>query len=381
MTNRSDDALAQIKHARRILGDWTDIPEFRGAAASSAYRQLPHKTQMRKALQNNGDLQGLLGIAILAHGLPLDNDNRKNVQNIVAMANLRKFETNDVVAPPHEVIAYSHGAEELVEPLQLAFSKQDVVELHLHGRHSGGAQLAFLGGELGLWILKPEDAVQVPCAGYSDSDLSGPERETAFYYAVRAAWPGQEYYPRVELLDVDGRQYAAIKMLGIDYHPANHVDNITKYLRDYLDNGALFRWALWDMVLGNPDSHGGNLMVAPTGQVALIDHGAALCGRNFAPALDPNSFIPFYLRAFNPQLDWAKAPPGERYAAMPHPSATQCQEFDTYLMSQCEARAAFEFLDLVDGNVAQAARERYEKLQGQPNKLEYLLRWWAGCVF
>jgi Phosphatidylinositol 3- and 4-kinase len=93
-----------------------------------------------------------------------------------------------------------------------------------------------------------------------------------------------------------------------------------RLLSMYLPSGDLHRLAAMDYILGNTDSHSGNVMVLGD-RITLIDHGSAFAGPSFNPAHDPKTYVPFYLRIMAPG-NWKELTPGQRYAALPrlHPS-------------------------------------------------------------
>lgn len=140
-----------------------------------------------------------------------------------------------------------------------------------------------------------------PQAGVREERASQSRREAAFYH-VAEAWGLGHCMPEAQLLLIEGKEYAAIKLLPWSYETMDKVKEKDpglprSVLLPYLRSGALHRWAVLDYVLGNPDRHANNLMVRD-GDVKLIDHGSAMAGADFDPAHDQNSFVPFYLRAW-----------------------------------------------------------------------------------
>jgi hypothetical protein len=90
----------------------------------------------------------------------------------------------------------------------------------------------------------------------------------------------------------------------------------------------LHRWAVLDFVLGNPDRHGGNLLVGPESdgyRIGLIDHGSAFAGKSFNPGHDKSSFVPYYLRVWGPDRGWSQADGRQRLGWLPtlHPGTDE----------------------------------------------------------
>lgn len=137
-----------------------------------------------------------------------------------------------------------------------------------------------------------------PQSGVHESSSSQSQREAAFWHLADRLGLGKDI-PRCDLLFIDGKQYAAIELLPQAYQTIDSqksVRNVSQLFEPYRLSGTLFKWAILDLVLGNPDRHAQNIMVDDKGNIQLIDHGSAFAGYAFDPANDEKSFIPYYLR-------------------------------------------------------------------------------------
>ena len=223
--------------------------------------------------------------------------------------------------PPRQVEPGHPDARDAADAVRRAFQDRFVMPVHLPGRHSKGTLLARDEETGDTYLLKPGSGGQSPAAGDREDPADQSRREVAFWH-VADAWQMGSSYPRADLLLVDGRDVAAIKLLPWDYRGLDEVEEESpaagrRVLAPYLASGALHRWAVLDAVLGNPDGHAGNLMVrARDGDVKLIDHGSSFAGRGFDPAHDQDSFTPYYLRAWAP-AGFRDLPEEEQLRSMP----------------------------------------------------------------
>jgi hypothetical protein len=213
----------------------------------------------------------------------------------------------------------------MAKDVQDAFTREEVESVHLGGKHSKGTMMA--KDEDGrLILLKPGSGNQGPQAGAKEDPSSQSRREAAFYRLAKLF--GIAAVAETELLNVNGQETAAIRMMPLSYGGlARRAESDPglprKALAPLLNTGLLHRWAVLDGVGSNPDRHGGNLLVGPPPEhnLALIDHGSAFCGFAFDPGNDPHSFTPFYLRAWAPET-FAMDSQEARLKAMPtlHPA-------------------------------------------------------------
>lgn len=234
--------------------------------------------------------------ALVAYGLEVSPNN---------LAALRGFQTLSKTQPePVQAQSVEPGhpdASQTAEDVELAFRDRFVLPVKLGGKHSKGSLLARDQHTGSTWLLKPGSGGMGPAAGVQEDPATQARRGTAFWH-MADAWHLGAYIPRSDLLIIDGKEYEAIHLLPWSYKTLDKlkggdVGAARALLLPLLRSGVLFRWAILDYVLGNPDRHANNLM-AKGDDVQLIDHGSAFAGYGFDPAHDENSFIPYYLRAW-----------------------------------------------------------------------------------
>lgn len=235
--------------------------------------------------------------ALLAYGMEVS---AANLSALRGVQGLSKAESQDPVKAD-TIQPGSVDADQTAIEVDQAFRDNFVLPVKLGGKHSKGSLLARDQASNNTWLLKPGSGGQTPAAGASQDPSTQSRREAAFYQ-MADAWHLAEFFPRADLLLIDGKEYAALHLLpwvykGMDKLKAKDVQAARAILSDYLKRGILHRWAVLDFVLGNPDRHAGNLMVHD-GDVKLIDHGSAFAGTGFDPAHDQYSFTPYYLRAW-----------------------------------------------------------------------------------
>jgi hypothetical protein len=279
----------------------------------------PSTQVIRRALYDNDS--DYYAAAIQAYGLPDTEESHTALRSVVVIGNLNKAQDPDLLPAGKDIEAGASAATDTVKAIRRAFSTNRVKTAHLDGKHSQGSLIAKDDVNDRIYLLKPGANGPGPAAGVDEEGASQSRREAAFS-KVAEAWGLGHFVPHADLIFIDGREYAAIRMLPFSWKNLEkklHLDPgleravFEKYRRD----GTLHRWAVLDAVLGNADRHGQNLMVNQDNvEVALIDHGSAFAGDSFDPAYDHNSFVPFYLRA------WAggrfnKLPLAEKLKRMP----------------------------------------------------------------
>ncbi len=244
--------------------------------------------------------------ALLAHGL---EPSVHNLKALAAVAGITR-PAGGTGKPPEALdplpVEPGHpDADEAAEEIGRAFQDRVVMPVELGGKHSKGSMLARDYDTTHTWLLKPGSGGQTPAAGAKEDMSSQSRREAAFYH-MADAWGLGDYYPEAELVIVNKKEYAAIRLLPWSFRTMDKLKDedsakARSILEKYLRAGVLHRWAVLDFVLGNPDRHAANLMVKDD-IVKLIDHGSAMAGEAFDPAHDKYSFTPYYLRA------WSDAP-------------------------------------------------------------------------
>jgi len=295
-----------FKAARFLAGNATITPEAERAALRA----------------EDGDPERA---SLLAYGIPHNEANLRALRSIVDMKELRKDETDPQPHASTCVAAHPEG-DEVAQAISRAFRDKFVFFVALGGKHSKGSMVAFDEQTKTTWLLKSGSGGAGGAAG-ADQDPSNPNaREAAFYHIARQ-WGIADHYPRAELVLLDDKPYAALRLLPTNYRKLDKTErkepgSARKYLAPYLYDGLLHKWAAIDYVLGNPDSHGQNVMVDPKGDVKLIDHGSAFAGLAFDPANDNNSFTPYYLRAWAITDNFHAMSSADRLRALPRVPST-----------------------------------------------------------
>lgn len=318
--------------------------------------------------------------ALLASGLTLED--RPKLEAVLSLGGeLSKAEPK----LPKQVLPANHSAAEMASDLQWAIDNNQIESVHLGGKHSAGTLMA-RNDDGDLFLLKPGSGKQSPAAGASEDKASQSRREAAYSAVARQMHIPQ--VPQVELVLVDGKEVAGIRMLGLDWTGlarAREKDSQVprRVLKPHLDDGSIFKWAVMDGMFANADRHGNNLMIGPEGKVALIDHGSAFAGPSFDPGRDSKSFVPYYLRIWGPDKGWSKLSPEERLHVLP----VLGQEADDELRSWVEGLDVAALADTMYryGIDPTPSLERFQTLRGYmdrtPDKVsEILNKMWVGLL-
>jgi hypothetical protein len=325
--------------------------------AKAALAQLGHNPQVDKTLRAASFLVGnkvkvnedAFALALQVHDGDIERaalyavgltDSDKNVKALKAVLSLGSWDeqtpmelTKAEEAPQVPVISSVQpavpGAEDTADAVGRAVTAGLLQPLKLKGKHAAGATAAKDPQTGYIVLLKPGSGKQSPAAGSRDDKSSQSAREACFYHVAKECGLGN-YYPRCDLLIVNAQEWAAMAMLGaqwkgLDEYNRSEDGRGREVLTPYLKRGDIHRLAAMDWILGNPDSHGQNIMTHGDA-VALIDHGSAFAGPGFNPGLDTKSFIPYYLRLFGSR-GISKLSPEERVKTLPVLDA----ETDTYL--------------------------------------------------
>lgn len=262
--------------------------------------------------------------ALLAVGLTDSEKNLKALRAAIELGefspdHLRELSKNEPGTPHIESVQPAAAdAQETAESVSRAVSAGLVQPLVLGGKHSKGA-MAARDPRGHIWLLKPGSGKMAPTKGARDDSCSQSAREAAFWHCADKVGMGN-YYPRCDLLLVNGAEVAAMKLLGTQWLTLDERNRkVDGYAREvlgpYLQRGDVHRLAFLDGVLGNSDSHGQNWM-AHAEAVAGIDHGSAFAGPGFDPGHDTKSYTPYVLRVFG-MVGYSKAPPEERVKSLP----------------------------------------------------------------
>jgi hypothetical protein len=287
-------------------------------------------------LARDGDEKAAL---LACCGLEPTKENLKALGAVVC--NLNKSE--DKYEPVHfkEVIAANESGMEFAKAVKRASDADRIRRINLGaGKHSKGTLVARDPESKAHILLKPGHGKQNPALGEEQNPATQSQREAAFY-AVASAWGIGKFVPECYLLFLDGEECAAMTFLayqwtnGGDLKEKEKDPNLARrILSMYAASGELYKWAVLDYVLGNPDRHSGNVMFRQ-GEVRLIDHGSALAGIDFRPAQDKYSFIPYYIRAVAPG-DFDKLSPAQKLLSLPRLYTPINEEFGKWIQGLSE---------------------------------------------
>lgn len=262
--------------------------------------------------------------ALVGHGLLPTKENLKALHSITKIQDLHK---STLASSKYAIQGANPESEQVVQEVQAAINNGHVQPVKLGGKHSAGSLLVRSDKE--NWLIKPGDGKNSPAAGVAQESATQSEREVAFYKCAEAMGLGH-IIPRAELIWLNGKQAAIIHMLPFSWKNLDAMrkdePNIGRTaLEPYRESGELFKWAVLDYVLGNPDRHGMNLMVSEKDdghKIALIDHGSAFAGSNFNPGEDTDSWVPYYLRVWSIRK-WKDLNYEERIKNLPRAPAEQ----------------------------------------------------------
>ncbi len=297
-------------------------PAFKAAQFLAGGTEVSFEKVRRAFWEREDDI---VAAALTAYGFDVTEANRASLEAVRPMIPMEKSAPDQVEAPSSVTSATPEG-KDVAEAVTRAFKDNFVLPVKLGGKHSNGSMVA-LDDETGVKILlKPNSGGLSPAAGAAQDPSSPSARESAFYYVAKL-WGLFHSVPRAELLMIDGKPVAALHVVPWDHAPLERLRTTDtalprRILGKFLQEGVLHQWAFLDAVCGNPDRHGGNILVKPDGdganvnQVQLIDHGSAFAGAEFDPANDGNSFVPYYLRTWAPR-DFSALEPEARLSYLP----------------------------------------------------------------
>jgi Phosphatidylinositol 3- and 4-kinase. len=304
------------------------------AAASFLSGRTPSAQDVRRALVL--DEENLEAAALHACDLESTKANLEALQSIL-VASLSKAEPEPDEKPVEikEVVPVTQDAIPFAEGVIRASKDGAVFTVRLGtGKHVAGTMLAWDSSDDKRYLLKLGSGKQNPAAGMNESGVSQSKREVA-YSQIARAWGLGEYVPEAHLLLLDGKEYAAMEMLSLGYKNLNTLrsNDITlpKRLFMLFTDGTLQKWAALDYILGNVDSHSGNIMVNGD-KVFLIDHGSAFAGKSFSPAVDQFTFTPAYLRALAP-ANYKRMSQGDKLRALPRINEEQAKKLGNWIRS------------------------------------------------
>lgn len=309
---------------------------------------------MRRALYvEDGNIEAA---ALRAYGFTVDDANLKALRSIQELKDLGKIEDGSPNA--QEIFNPHPEGKDVAEAIRRAYDEHFVFRVNMGGKHSAGSMLAH-DSQTGItWFLKSGSGGAGAAAGAAQ-DPSDPNAREAAWYHIAKLWNVEKVYPRAEVLSIDGQLYAAQQLLPLSYRSLEDLREKDPgapraILEPYLRDGSLHQWAALDLVLGNADDHMGNALtesVLPNRErhyhheplrtevtpdrrpVALIDHGSAFSGPAFNPAHDQSSFVPGFLRAWAPHVNFNALPQEEKLRFLPRVDRDTERKLKTWLGS------------------------------------------------
>jgi hypothetical protein len=283
----------------------------------------------------------------------------------------------------YQIEPATQDATAMAEAIQRGAQRGYINPVKLNGKHSKGAMVVKDPVERKMYLLKPGAGKNSPALGVSEDLSSQSEREAAFWHVADAVGLG-EFYPKADLVLVNGHQTAAMELLPLNYRnlgdKKKEDPNIaSRILTPYLKDGTLHQWAFMDFLLGNPDRHSQNIMVDPDGRlVKLIDHGSAMAGNSFDPVNDPDSFIPYYLRAWT-NRKFTTMSPKERMLALPSMDPQTAKGYDIWIKDLPDHQIA-AILEEYHVN-PQPALRRLAQIRATPGpKWQVVNKLWSGAT-
>lgn len=298
MEGVSDVAASMMGYDPRLLACFEAVRFLTGGKELSP-------EEIRAALYEHDDDAEVA--ALHAYGLPETEENFSALRACIDIGKMKKAEAEEPPMPEgKDVKAGVFEARDTADEIERAFKDNGVQPIKLGGKHSKGTLIARDPQTHNVYLLKPGFAGPGPAAGVTEEKATQSQREACFYH-VAEAWGLEASLPQCDLVVIDGKMYAAMRMLPFSYKNLDSKAQTdpglpARALESYRNRGILHKWAILDFVLGQPDRHGQNLMISEDDKVvALIDEGSAFAGEDFNPAHDKNSFVPFYLRAWGPR--------------------------------------------------------------------------------
>lgn len=326
-----------LSAAQDMMGhDPIQTPSFKAASFLAGGTE-PSVEQLRQSLyQHDGDTDAA---ALSAHGLEISEGTRKALAAVSSMAAPKQSEHKRHTAT--NVEAVQPEGQDIAEAIKRAYADKFVLQVQLAGKHSKGSLIARDEAGKKSYLIKTGSGNQSPAAGANQDASSQSAREAAWHHIAEIVNLGS-WYPRTELIRIDGKEVAVMELLpwsfkGLDKKERQEPGFARRVLHPLLADGTLHKWAVLDLVFGNSDSHGQNIMCDDEGNVRLIDHGSAFAGSEFDPAHDENTFTPYYLRAWAPPTDFNKLPAEEKLRLLPRTAEAAANELKEWILGLSEA--------------------------------------------
>jgi hypothetical protein len=291
-------------------------PEY-NAARFMAEGYDPNEDDIINATQDyEGDYAA---VALACYRIPVNSENRSILDKFLMIQEFGKFEF-DVAIMPRMVKPVFKEYAKIAKKIQEGYKDNKIHAVELNGKHCKGAALFKDLSTDTVWFIKPGNGKPSKAWGVQEEKTSASRREVAFNEAAKI-FGLERYVPESALVTLDGEEVAILQFFDKEFKSVEDVKkskelNLQQEFSKFVNNGLLYKWAILDYVLGNPDRHGGNIMIDKFGNLRLIDAGSAFAGPSFNPGKDPRSWVPFYLRVFSGRK-WKELTPESKMDVLP----------------------------------------------------------------
>lgn len=213
--------------------------------------------------------------------------------------------------------------DDLALEIAKAFNTNQVHAIKLDGQYSKGSKLAQINGK--VYLLKGEPVQQDEISGSQEQPATPAQREAAFPKMAQSLLKGdslsQAFLPAA-LIQSGQHIYAVMEWKGgkgtctLDELYRDKPELARKLVDPMMQRGDLHKLAAIDYLFGNGDRHGNNVMTDGK-NIYMIDHAGAFAGKDFSPATDQSSFVPFYLRmGIDPKVNYNELSPAAKFNAL-----------------------------------------------------------------
>jgi len=328
------EAVGSVDQAM-IGHSFVETPEFLAAKFLSGRPAVSEATARDASFRAGQDISVA---ALTAYGFEVTKETLASLRGAVGLG-LAPAEVAEEPIPATDVIADFCSGADVAEAVKRAVAAGKLV-------HVRNGVLRADDPKGSTWFLRPA------CAGYSP-------QSDATWYTVAKRWGMDKYYPRTELLTVNGKPYAATIQIpasykSLGYLAARDPNAARKQLGKYLATGQVQICAAMDAILGNCDANQWNVLVEDRDSEAsdersmwsaaasirtepnpkqpgvyFVNHGNLL-GQGLGPV--DGSFVPFVLVAFTDRAEFGALSPEERLERLPRVDAATAEVIKKWLM-------------------------------------------------
>lgn len=320
--------------------------------------------------------------ALMAYGLEINEANLETLQLILNIN--EKFNKSEEDLNNLEVKTVYPEGQNFVDIIKEAALCDEVKPINLKGKHVKDSLLANDKSTGMRLLLKPGFGKNSPVRGTREEQASQSQREAGASQLAKI-FGLEQYVPEVQLVNLNNKQYAAIKMFPEDYVTGDKMRKEHDFLLrsamfKYLNEGLLHKWAIFHYIIGDGDAHGNNVLINEKGAVRLIDHGSAFANEQFDPGHDSKAFIPFYLRSWTSK-GFSKLSPEEKLKYLPTINRQKSDELKEWVNS-------INYSDIVKvlvryGINPRPTIERLAKIKDYSNMMdisELINKLWLGLI-